>query len=364
MKEKSKENKLAMHVSKISIVINLVLSGFKLIAGIFAASGAMISDAVHSASDVFSTFVVMIGVTISAKEEDKEHPYGHERLECVASIVLAVILALTGAGIGYAGITKIIAGNYDNLAIPGALALVAAVLSIVVKEWMYWYTRAAAKKINSGVLMADAWHHRSDALSSVGAFIGIAGARLGFPVADPVASVLICLFIMKAAYDIFKDALDKMIDKSCDDEKIEEIRKVIMSQEGVEGIDEIKTRLFGAKAYVDVEISVDGEKTLSEAHMVAEAVHDAIEREFADVKHCMVHENPIIKKGQREMETIYYEVKIIDGDYAHLKRMDDESSELKLVARFLLPPEIMEGTKLKYEMLQYEIIETCDASRT
>ncbi|MCF0130627.1 MAG: cation transporter [Pseudobutyrivibrio sp.] len=283
---------IAMHVSTVSIIINVGLSLLKLIAGILANSGAMVSDAIHSASDVFSTVIVMIGVAISGREADKEHPYGHDRLECVASLLLAVVLALTGLGIGYVGVQKVIAGNYGQLEIPGMLALIAAVVSISVKEWMYWYTRAAAKKINSSALMADAWHHRSDALSSVGAFIGIFGARIGFPILDPVASIVICLFIEKAAYDIFKDALDKMVDKSCSDEVIYQIRDIVASQDGVEGIDEIKTRMFGAKEYVDIEIAVEGTKPLAEAHDIAERVHDAIEENMPAVKHCMVHVNP------------------------------------------------------------------------
>ncbi len=287
-----KEQNIAYRVSVISIIVNLTLSFFKLLAGIFAASGAMVSDAVHSASDVFSTIIVMIGVAVSQKKSDGNHQYGHERMECIASVILSVILAITGAGIGLTGIQKILGGNYGTLEVPGLLALIAAVISIVVKEWMYWYTRAAAKKINSGALMADAWHHRSDALSSVGAFIGIFGARMGFPVLDAVASVGICLFIEKAAYDIFKDAMDKMVDKSCPDEIVEEMKKVIRQEDGVIDIDEIRTRLFGDKIYVDVEFSADGGKTLEESHDIAERVHAAIEREFPTVKHCMVHVNP------------------------------------------------------------------------
>ncbi len=287
-----REQAIAMRVSTVSIIVNLALSLFKLIAGIAAHSGAMVSDAVHSASDVFSTFIVMIGVTISGKESDKEHPYGHERLECVASLLLAMVLALTGLGIGKTGVEKILGGEAAGLAVPGLLALIAAVSSVAVKEWMYWYTRAAAKKINSGALMADAWHHRSDALSSIGAFIGILGSRMGYPILDPIASLVICLFILKAAYDIFQDALAKMVDKACPEEVVNQMREIILAQEGVEGIDDIKTRLFGAKMYVDVEISVDGDKTLRAAHEIANRVHDAIEDAFPEVKHCMVHENP------------------------------------------------------------------------
>ena len=154
---------VAMKVSVVSIVVNVALSLFKLLAGIVAHSGAMISDAIHSASDVFSTFVVMVGIKMSGKKSDKEHPYGHERMECVAAIVLATILAMTGLGIGYSAVKNVIEGDYKHLAVPGILALVAAVVSILSKEAMFWYTRINAKKIDSGALMADAWHHRSDA---------------------------------------------------------------------------------------------------------------------------------------------------------------------------------------------------------
>lgn len=287
-----KKHNLAYRVSAVTIVINLALSFGKLLAGIAASSGAMISDAVHSASDVFSTVIVIVGVAMSRKKSDASHQYGHERMECMASLLLAVVLALTGGGIGINGIRKIAGGNYEKLAVPGLIALIAAAVSIAVKEWMYWYTRAAAKKINSGALMADAWHHRSDALSSLGAFAGILGARMGYPVLDAVASVVICLFIEKAAFDICRDAMDKMVDKSCPDELVEKMKEVVQGETGVIHIDDMKTRLFGDKIYVDVEFSADGRKSLEESHDIAERVHAAIEREFPAVKHCMVHVNP------------------------------------------------------------------------
>lgn len=287
------DEKLAMQVSSVSICVNIALSLFKLLAGIIAHSGAMISDAIHSASDVFSTFIVIIGVRMSNKTSDHDHQYGHERLECVSSIILSGLLLATGVGIGVNGIQNILAGTSGkSLVVPGLLALIAAISSLVVKEWMFWYTRAAAKKINSGALMADAWHHRSDALSSIGAFIGILGARLGFPILDPIASVVICLFIVKAAIDIFKDAIDKMVDHSCDDATVEQMSQVIAGICGVERIDLIRTRLFGSKIYVDIEISVNGELSLNKAHAIAEDVHLSIEESFPHVKHCMVHVNP------------------------------------------------------------------------
>ena len=286
--------KTAMKVSIVSVIWNLLLSAGKLFAGIFANSGAMISDAVHSASDVFSTIIVMIGVKISGKDSDNDHPYGHERLECVAAIILATVLAATGIGIGYGAVVKIMAGDY-NVEMPGILALVAAVVSILVKELMFWYTRYYAKQIDSSALMADAWHHRSDSLSSIGALIGIIGARLGFGIMEPLASVVICIFIEKAAYDIFMDAVNKMVDKSCDDETMEKIKACAMNIPGVENIDLLRTRVFGNKIYVDMEIAADGNKTLDETHAVAERVHDAIEQEFPKVKHIMVHVNPAKK---------------------------------------------------------------------
>jgi cation diffusion facilitator family transporter len=264
----------------------------KLLAGIFANSSAMISDAVHSASDVFSTIVVIIGVKLSSKEADKDHPYGHERLECVAAIILSMILLLTGLGIGFSAAKNILRGDYGNLDTPGILALFTAILSIVSKEVMFWYTKINAQRVDSSALMADAWHHRSDAFSSVGALIGIAGARMGFPVMDSIASLVIFCFIVKAAYDIFKDAVDKMVDHSCDAETEQEIYDCIIKNEEVKGIDLLRTRIFGNKIYADIEICVDGSYTLSKAHSIAEDVHDEIESSFPKIKHIMVHVNP------------------------------------------------------------------------
>ena len=282
--------KIAVNVSTVTIIINLVLAGFKFVAGFVAHSGAMISDAVHSASDVLATFIVILGVKLAGRDADRDHPYGHERLECVAALILGVILAATGFGIGLSGIRKITGG--EELLIPGTLALIAAAVSIVVKEAMFWYTWLAAKKIDSSALKAEAWHHRSDALSSVGSFAGILGARLGFPALDPVASVVICLFILKAAWDILADALGKMTDHACPPALVQEMAESVLSQPGVLGLDTLNTRLFGDRVYVDVEIRADGDLPLKVTHATAQAVHDTLECQFPQVKHCMVHVNP------------------------------------------------------------------------
>jgi cation diffusion facilitator family transporter len=291
--------KIANKVSIITIIENIVLSVAKLVVGIGAHSNAMISDAVHSVSDVFSTIVVMIGIKFASKKPDKEHPYGHERLECVTAIILAMILFVTGLGIGLTALTNILASDYDQLSTPGILALIAAIVSIIVKEGMFWYTRYYAKKIDSGSLMADAWHHRTDAFSSIGALVGIAGARLGFPVMDSIASLVIFLFIAKATFDIFKDAMDKMVDHSCDEETEKAIYECVLRNENVIEIDLLKTRIFGNKIYVDVEIQADASHTLLEAHHIAETVHNDIEQSFPKVKHIMVHVNPYIPQSKR-----------------------------------------------------------------
>ena len=294
-----KQVEIAMEVSQKSLAVNIILSILKFIAGVVANSGAMISDAIHSASDVFSTFIVMIGVKLSAKKEDENHPYGHERLECVAAIILAVMLSLTGLFIGYESLQKIMYAANEDLPTPGTLAVAAAVVSIITKEAMFWYTRHYAKMINSDALMADAWHHHSDALSSVGAFIGIVGARMGLPVLDPVAGLFICLFIVKAAFDIFKDAVEKMVDHNADEEFENALREKILSYAEVHSIDLMKTREFGNRVYIELEISVDGQLSLIDAHEIAEKIHDDIEKNFSQVKHVMIHLNPFLVESEK-----------------------------------------------------------------
>lgn len=290
--EAGKKMNPAVKVSAVSIAVNVLLSVFKLAAGIIGKSSAMVSDAVHSVSDVASTLVVIVGVKMAEKKADSHHPYGHERMECVASLILAFMLAGVGVGIGISAFKKILADDYAALDIPGMLPLIAAVVSILAKEWMFWYTAGTAKRINSGVLMADAWHHRSDALSSIGSFVGILFARMGWPVMDSVAGLLISLCIIKAAYDIMIDGVNKMVDHNCDEATEQSIRRLASETEGVVRVDDLKTRLFGDKIYVDMEIAVNGELKLTEAHAVAENVHNRIEADFPVCKHCMIHVNP------------------------------------------------------------------------
>lgn len=288
--EGAEREKIATRVSVVGIVGNVILTAFKLLAGIIAHSGAMVSDAIHSASDVLATAIVMVSMKFATKSADGEHPYGHERFECIASLLLSFILLVAGAGIGLSGLRKVI--GLEEAVTPGTLALIAAGVSIVVKEAMYWYTIKAARKINSSALKANALDHRSDAFSSVGSFAGILGAILGFPRLDALASLVIACFILRVAYTIFRDAIEKMVDKACSDEFVDQIKACISESEEVLSIDRVSTRLFGDRVYVDIEISMDKDLTLYDAHGYGHEIHDRIEEQYPEVKHCMVHINP------------------------------------------------------------------------
>ena len=289
---KPDETAVIRKLSLVGIIGNVFLSAFKFIAGIMGNSSAMVSDAVHSLSDVFATFIAFLGVRFGRREADASHPYGHERIESLAAIVLGLILLVTGVGIGWVGLEKILAGNYESLPIPGMIALVAAIVSIAVKEGMFWYTRHWARVIRSSAFEADAWHHRSDAMSLIGALVGVGGSMLGYPVLDPIASVVICLFILKQGISIIYDALKKMLDTSCGEQFEKEVRQLVDAENQVERIDMLRTRMFGDKVYIDMEIAIDGSMQLTDAHAIAERVHDDIEHAFPEVKHVMIHVNP------------------------------------------------------------------------
>lgn len=289
-------------ISAVTMVGNAVLSLAKLLVGIFAHSAALISDAAHSMSDCFSTIVVVIGVHISAKKSDKEHPYGHERMECVAALILSAMLMATAVIIAWQGVESVIRIAHGEVpAKPGAPALVMAIVSILVKGWMYFYTERNAKKYKSSALHGDAVHHLSDSLSSVGAVIGVIGAMCGVAALDPIASVFIGLMIVKAAVDICRMAVDQLVDKAADDDTEKKIAETVLSTDGVERIDVLRTRRYGNKIYADVEIAVAADLSLIEAHRIAERVHERVEHEINDdIKHCMVHVNPLTEQDNHE----------------------------------------------------------------
>ena len=284
------ESRIIRKISAVGIGGNIFLSAFKLYAGLAGRSAAMVSDAIHSLSDVFATFTAWLGVRLSRRAADEGHPYGHDRFECLASLVLGLILLGTGLGIGTGGVKRLLSGEVP--AAPGRIALVAAVVSILTKEAMFRYVRHYAGVLNSSAFLADAWHHRSDALASVGSLLGIAGSMLGYHALDSVACVIICVFILKVAVDILRDALQKLLDSSCDPALERELAAFIEERDGVVALDSLRSRRFGDKIYLDAEIAVDGKLSLADAHAIAEAVHDTVEQAYPDIKHIMIHENP------------------------------------------------------------------------
>ena len=290
------EKKATAKMAAVGVAGNVFLAVFKLTAGVIGHSAAMLSDSVHTLSDVLATLIAYIGVRISKKKADEKHPYGHERFESAASLLLAVILFLTGAGIGWKCISAILDGSYRDFSLPGLLPVIAAVVSIVVKEAMYWYTMHYAVRLKSSAFKADAWHHRSDALSSIGALVGIIGARHGSPVLDQIAGIIICIMIIIVSIGIFRNAIENMLDTSCDEKIEEELRAYVIHFSETEnekiGTDLLRTRKFSEKVYVEIEINLDGNMRLQEAHDIAERLHDGIERDFPDVKHVMIHVNP------------------------------------------------------------------------
>ena len=281
--------KLGLNTSLVTIVINIFLAFIKIAAGIIGKSSAIIADGFHSLSDVLSTFVVIAGLKISSKEADKQHQYGHEKYESVFAKILSILLLLTGAFIGFESFKILISGSFTK---PKNIALFAALLSIIIKEGMYWYTIKVARKIASISMEADAWHHRSDAFSSIGTFAGILGARLGFPALDPIAGIVVSIFIIKVGVDLYIKSVKELTDESASEEIISQMRDKIYSIEGVEEIKSLKSRVFGNKIYVDLEIFVDQDISVRKGHDIAEEVHDKLENEIKDIKHCMVHVEP------------------------------------------------------------------------
>lgn len=319
--------KQAIKISVISMTGNILLSLFKLLAGIVGLSYAMVADAIHSLSDVFTTIIVIVGVKISARKADRGHPYGHDRFECIAALILSFILFDVGLVVGYSAISKLISKEYLTASLPKTIALVAAIVSIAEQFVMFVLTRIVAKKINSGALKADAWHHLSDSLSSIGSFVGILGAMLGFPILDIIAGIVICLIILKVAVDIFIDAVKKLTDCSVDETTITKIKDLASSTDGVKNIDRVQTRQFGNMIYVDLEIACDKSLSLLEAHTIADKVHDRIESELKTVKHCQIHVNPY-EGNIAENSTKTSSAEKLDN------KQTDESANLELNEKF------------------------------
>ncbi len=275
-----------------SILWNILLTIIKVFAGIVGKSSAMVADGLHSASDIISSVGVLIGNKIAKAPNDKEHNYGHEKAETLVSFLLSLLLIVVSLKIGFSALNSLF--NLDSVQVPTLLPLIVSIISIAIKEYQYRITIKIANKINSPSLKADAWHHRSDALSSIAAFIGIGGALLGFKALDPIASVVVALFVAKVGFDILKDSANELMDYSIDEDQEKQIVKIAENTNGVINLGEIRTRKHGATAYVDLTICVNKDLTVYEGHEIATKLEKRIIKEMQFVKGITVHVEPCI----------------------------------------------------------------------
>lgn len=281
--------KVAKKWAVIGVVVNIVLTTFKAFAGVKGGSSAMVADALHSASDIFSSAVVFVSLKITEKPADEKHPYGHGKAEAIATAIVGVVLFVAGIQILMAGIDAIRSGSID---IPGTIAFYAAILSIVTKEMLYRLTFKVGKRINSPATMANAMHHRSDAFSSIATLIGIGGALLGFPIMDKLAGMIVSLFILKMGIDILRDGTNQIMDSSAGTEKIDNIEKAALNTPGVEDAHDIRIRQSGTHYLVDLHISVDRDMSIYEAHKVGEVVRSNIHKDVEKIYEVIVHIDP------------------------------------------------------------------------
>ena len=289
-------NQEIYQVTLVGGVVNVVLLLFKFVAGIVGHSAAMVADAVHSLSDFVTDVIVLVFVHISGKPKDKSHDYGHGKYETLAMTLIGVALLIVAIGIIYHGAMKIVAWmNGEQLEAPGTLALWAALLSVLLKEGVYQYSMVKARQLNSQVVEANAWHHRSDALSSVGTAIGIGGAIfLGqrWTVLDPIASLVVGAFIVKVAVDLLHRGIDDLMEHSLPEDVEEEILRIVGELKGVVDPHDLRTRKIGNHYAIELHILMDGDITLREAHNKASEVEDLLRARYGEHTHVAVHVEP------------------------------------------------------------------------
>ena len=286
----SERVKKASSILSVALVFNVLLMILKAIAGIAGASGALISDAMHSLSDVGASMIAIFGVRFAGKDEDERHPYGHQRIESIVGLILSLVLVLTALMIGYSGITALVMGEGASGA-PGMIALIAAILSVIIKEILFHTSMRAGKKMDSTALKADAWHHRCDLLSSLGVLIGIVAARIGLGFMEPTSSIVICFVILKSGYDIGKSCIHQLVEASAPKEQLGEMRMAALNVSGVAGIDRLKSRISGNRLFVEMEIAMLKNKSFEEAHRLCEEVRECVERTCAGNSCITVHAN-------------------------------------------------------------------------
>ena len=291
-------DKKVYRVTLMGSVVNLLLLVFKFVAGVLGHSAAMIADAVHSLSDFVTDLIVIVFVKISSKPEDADHAYGHGKYETLASCIIGLALIVVGVMMGYNATVKIVdvVRNGTELASPGIIALAAAVLSIVLKEWMFHLTRKVAREVDSPAVEANAWHHRSDALSSVGTAIGIGGAVLlgsKWAVLDTIAALVVSVFIVVQAAKILSDAIGQLMEKSLPRDVEQRICEIVYEEEGTSDIHHLRTRKIGSQISIELHVRMNGYLTLREVHDKSIAIEKRLRAAFGDSTYINLHVEPL-----------------------------------------------------------------------
>ncbi len=294
MTQLKQEEKIIKRNTLFTMIVNIFLAAIKLVSGILGNSLVLITDSINSIGDVLTNIVVYISSIFSKKEIDSEHPYGHEKIDSIISIFVGVVIIYTAYEVGSSAIIlliNLIKGD-AVVNVPKWFALAAAMLTIVVKELLYRKTIRDSKKANSSALKAQALDHRSDTYASFGASVAIIAAMLGFGFLDPIVSIIIAILILKLGIEVILSGVNQVVDRAASPEITEQIKAVISKYKDVKSIDDIKTRMFAMKVYVDLEIGLDYFLTLEASHDIAERIHEDIENTIPDVLHCMIHVNP------------------------------------------------------------------------
>jgi len=286
----------AVKVTWIGFFLNLLLSILKMFAGIVGGSSAMVADSVHSLSDLATDLVVIFGIKAASKPEDDGHRYGHGKIETLTAFLIGSILAIVGLGLLYSAGSRILdAINGEQLGTPGIIALVGALVSIIVKETLFWYTRGVAKKSNSKAVLANAWHHRTDSLSSIATFIGIGGAILlgeKWAVLDPIAAVLVTFLIFWVSGKLIRESINELLEASLDKNCENRIMEIARSIEGLKEPHDLKTRSLGNRVAIDIHIKVDRDMPVAKAHQISQRFEDSLRAEFGLDSVVMVHMDP------------------------------------------------------------------------
>lgn len=317
--------KLKSRVTYVGALVNVFLTIIKIGIGVLGQSASLIADGFHSLSDLVSDFVVIVAIKLGSREADHDHPYGHRRFETMATVLLGLGLVVVAAGIAWDAVERLL--DHEKLLVPDKNTLGIAIVSILANEWLYHYTKRVGIATRSKLLLANAWHHRSDAFSSIIVLFGIAGVFIGYPFADAVAAVFVALMIAKMGLSLVLESINELVDTSLPEDYVKEIQRVIKNTKGVHSIHLLRTRRMGEDAYIDAHIVVNSRISVSEGHMIGDVVRDNLKATFDDVVDVLVHIDPEDDefKSDSQKRLLRQEVQVYLDDYLaeYIHTVDD-----------------------------------------